>query len=359
MERRAMQTRFSELFNDAASGVRGKVVGIYGILLAFNVGAWVWAIMASRNFPLLLGTALLAYSFGLRHAVDADHIAAIDNVTRKLIQDGKRPTTVGFYFAVGHSTIVLIAACLIAFTVGALAHFENFSRIGSVIATATSATFLFAIAAMNLVILRSVWQRFETVRKGGRYSPDDLDILLGGRGLLSRLFRPLFALIRHSWQMAPLGFLFGLGFDTATEVTLLGLAGAQAAHGVSLSTILVFPALFASGMALVDTTDGVLMLGAYEWAFVKPIRKLYYNMTITGASALVAIVIGGIETAALIAQKLDLTHGGWKFASKLAEPFNALGFAIIGLFAAAWLGSYIIYKWKRFDDIEIVTEPGE
>jgi high-affinity nickel-transport protein len=300
-----------------------------------------------------LGTALLAYSLGLRHAVDADHIAAIDNVTRKLIQDGKRPITAGFFFALGHSTIVLIAAGLIAFTVGALARFQSLSQIGGVVATAASAAFLFAIATMNLLILRTVWQRFDTVRKGGKYSADDLDILLGGRGPLSRLFRPLFALIRHSWQMAPLGFLFGLGFDTATEVTLLGLAGAQAAHGVSIAAILVFPALFAAGMALVDTTDGVLMLGAYEWAFVKPIRKLYYNMTITGVSALVAIIIGGIETTALIAHKLDLTGGGWKIASSLAAHFNALGFAIIGLFAAAWAASYVIYQWKRFDEIEV------
>jgi len=339
--------------------LKARLIALYTLLVGANIAVGLWAFALFSDDSVKLGTALLAYSLGLRHAVDADHIAAIDNVTRKLIQDGKQPIGVGFFFALGHSTIVLIAACLIAFTVGALAHFQNLSRIGSVIATATSAAFLFAIAAMNLVILRSVWQRFETVRKGGRYSPDDLDILLGGRGLLSRLFRPLFALIRHSWQMAPLGFLFGLGFDTATEVTLLGLAGAQAAHGVSIATILVFPALFAAGMALIDTTDGVLMLGAYRWAFVRPIRKLYYNMTITGVSALVAIVIGGIETTALIAQKLDLNRGGWKIASALAEHFNALGFAIIGLFAAAWLGSYIIYKWKRFDDIEIVTEPGE
>jgi high-affinity nickel-transport protein len=339
--------------------LKARLVALYSLLVGANIAVGLWAFVLFSGDSVKLGTALLAYSLGLRHAVDADHIAAIDNVTRKLIQDGKQPIGVGFFFALGHSTIVLIAACLIAFTVGALAHFRDFSRIGSVIATATSAAFLFAIAAMNLVILRSVWQRFETVRKGGKYSPDDLDILLGSRGFLSRLFRPLFALIRHSWQMAPLGFLFGLGFDTATEVTLLGLAGAQAAHGVSMATILVFPALFAAGMALIDTTDGVLMLGAYRWAFVRPIRKLYYNMTITGVSALVAIVIGGIETAALIAQKLDLHRGGWRITSALAEHFNALGFAIIGLFAAAWLGSYIVYKWNRFDEIEIVTEPGE
>jgi high-affinity nickel-transport protein len=335
---------------------RTRLIALYTVLVCANVAVGVWAFVLFAGDSVKLGTALLAYSLGLRHAVDADHIAAIDNVTRKLIQDGKRPITVGFFFALGHSTIVLIAASLIAFTVGAMAHFENFSRIGSVIATATSATFLFAIAAMNLVILRSVWHRFDTVRKGGKYSGDELDILLGGRGLLSRLFRPLFALIRHSWQMAPLGFLFGLGFDTATEVSLLGLAGAQAAHGVSLEAILVFPSLFAAGMALIDTTDGVLMLGAYEWAFVKPIRKLYYNMTITGVSALVAIIIGGIETTALVANKLELSGGGWTIASSLAEHFNTLGFAIIALFAAAWGVSYVIYRWKRFDEIEVLTD---
>jgi high-affinity nickel-transport protein len=336
-----------------------RLIALYTLLVCANIAAGVWAFVLFSGDSVKLGTAILAYSLGLRHAVDADHIAAIDNVTRKLIQDGKRPLTVGFFFALGHSTIVLIAAGIIAFTVGALARFQNFSQIGGMIATATSAAFLFAIATMNLLILRAVWQRFQAVRKGGKYSADDLDILLGGRGPLSRLFRPLFALLRHSWQMAPLGFLFGLGFDTATEVTLLGFAGAQAAHGVSIATILVFPALFAAGMALVDTTDGVLMLGAYEWAFVKPIRKLYYNMTITGVSALVAIVIGGIETTALIAHKLELTSGGWRIASNLAQHFNALGFAIIGLFAAAWVASHFIYQWKRFDEIEVLNETRE
>src|SRR6266852_5938381 len=333
-----------------------RLIALYTLLVCANIAAGVWAFVLFSGDSVKLGTAILAYSLGLRHAVDADHIAAIDNVTRKLIQDGRQPITVGFFFAIGHSTIVLLAAGLIAFTVGALARFQSFSQIGGVIATATSAAFLFAIATMNLLILRTVWQRFQAVRKGGKYSADDLDILSGGRGPLSRLFRPLFALLRHSWQMAPLGFLFGLGFDTATEVTLLGLAGAQAAHGVSIAAILVFPALFAVSMALIDTTDGVLMLGAYQWAFVKPIRKLYYNMTITGVSALVAIVIGGIETAALIAHRLDLTRGGWKLASSLAEHFNALGFGIIALFAAAWAASYFVYHWKRFDEIEVVTE---
>src|SRR5579872_3800201 len=329
-----------------------RLTVLFALLAAANLGAWLWAVAVFSVDAVKLGTALLAYSLGLRHALDADHIAAIDNVTRKLIQEGKRPVAVGFFFALGHSTIVLIAIVGIAFTVGALGRFESFARYGAVIATSTSATFLFVIAAMNLLILRSVWRRFALVRGGAAYRADDLDILMSGRGLLARLFRPLFALIGHSWQMAPLGFLFGLGFDTATEVTLLGLAGSQVREGLSLARILVFPALFAAAMALVDTTDGVLMLGAYEWAFVKPIRKLYYNMVITAVSALVAIVIGGIETAALVAHELDLQGRGWSAAKALAGRFNALGFGIAGLFALAWAASYLLYRWKRFDELE-------
>ncbi len=332
---------------------KARLVVLYAGLLAANVAVSVWAYALFHGDSIRLGLALLAYSLGLRHAVDADHIAAIDNVTRKLMQDGKRPVTVGLFFALGHSTIVLIVACIIAFTVGVAAHLGNFARIGGVIAVATSAGFLFAIAAMNLVILGSVWRRFKVVRNGGGIADDGLDILTGARGPLSRIFRPLFALIRHSWQMAPLGFLFGLGFDTATEFTLLGLAGSQAAHGVLISTILVFPALFAAGMTLVDTTDGVLMLGAYEWAFMKPIRKLYYNMTITAVSALVAVIIGGIETTALIAHELRFDGVGWKIAGTLALHFNMLGFGIIGVFAMAWGVSYLIYRWKRFDEIDV------
>ncbi len=331
---------------------RTRIIVFLTALIAANIAAWIWATLLFSGDSIKLGTALLAYSLGLRHAVDADHIAAIDNVTRKLVQDGKKPIAAGFYFAAGHSTVVALAAALIVFTFGALSHFAKFSKIGGIVGTAVSATFLFVIAAMNLVILRSVWQRFRAVRRGGQYPAGDVDMLGDGGGPLSRLFRPLFGMIRHSWQMAPLGFLFGLGFDTATEVILLGLAGAQAAHGVTLGTILVFPALFAAGMALIDTTDGVLMLGAYQWAFVKPIRKLYYNMTITGISALVAIIIGGIETAALIADKLSLTHGVWAVATGLADHFNLLGVAIIGLFAAAWLVSYFIYRWKGLDELD-------
>ncbi|MDO7836656.1 HoxN/HupN/NixA family nickel/cobalt transporter [Sphingobium sp. HBC34] len=336
-----------------APRLRRRITGLMAALVAANIAIWLWAIAIFHAQPLMLGTALLAWGLGLRHAVDADHIAAIDNVTRKLMQDGQRPITVGFWFAIGHSAIIAIASVTIALTASALARFDDYRQIGGLIATSISALFLFAIAAMNLMILRSVWKSFAHVRAGGAYVEEDLDLLLGSRGLLARLFRPMFRLVSRSWHMAPLGFLFGLGFDTATEVAILGLSAAQAADGMAIGTILVLPALFAAGMALVDTADGVVMLGAYEWAFVRPIRKLYYNITITLISALVAILIGGIETMALIGERLELEGAPWRIAADLGAHFNSLGFAIIGLFILCWLLSFAIYRWKRFDEIEV------
>lgn len=339
-------------------GLRRRATGMFAGLIAANLAAWIAAFTIFAGDPVMLGTAVLAWSLGLRHAVDADHIAAIDNVTRKLMQDGQRPLTVGFWFAIGHSGIVLIAAVLIAFAANALSRVEAAGAIGGTIATLVSATFLLAIAAMNLVILRSVLKTFNHVRRGGAYIDEDMDILLGNRGLLSHLFRPLFRLVTRSWHMAPLGFLFGLGFDTATEVAILGLSAGQAASGLSIATVLIFPLLFAVGMALIDTTDGALMMGAYQWAFVKPIRKLYYNITITLMSALVALLIGGIEAAALLGDKLGLSGGIWTLAADLGAHFNSLGFIIIGLFAACWLASWAFYRWKGFDEIELIPAAG-
>ncbi len=345
---------FAAAKDSRAFGLKRRVAGLYSLLAAVNIGVWIWAVVALKGQPVLLGTAFLAYSFGLRHAVDADHIAAIDNVTRKLMQDGQRPVAVGFSFALGHSAVVLLAALLIAWTANAVSGLESFKAIGGVISTSVSALFLFVIAAMNLMILRSVHQTFRRVKAGGVYVEEDLDLLLNGRGLIARLLRPLFRLVSRSWHMAPLGFLFGLGFDTATEVSLLGLSAAQAAHGLSLGIVLVFPALFAAGMSLVDSTDGVLMLGAYDWAFVKPIRKLYYNMTITLVSALVAIVVGGIEALALFADELRLSGAFWDAFRSLGQHFNLLGFLIIGLFAVSWAGSWLFYRIQRLDEIEVV-----
>ncbi|CAG9213968.1 High-affinity nickel transport protein [Paraburkholderia tropica] len=336
----------------APGALRRRVAGIYVVLAVFNIGAWIWAFIAFHAQPLLLGTGLLAYGFGLRHAVDADHIAAIDNVTRKLMQDGQRPVSVGFFFALGHSAVVLLVAIAVAATAAALeSRFEAWKDIGGVISTSVSALFLFLIAAMNIVILRGVWRAFGKVRRGERYDNDDLDLLLNSRGLLSRLFRPLFRLVSRPLWMLPLGFLFGLGFDTATEVSLLGISASQAAQGVSMGVVLVFPVLFAAGMSLVDTTDGILMLGAYDWAFVRPIRKLYYNLTITLVSVAVAVLIGGIETLGLLADHFNLTGGFWDIIGSLNDNFNNLGFIIIGVFIFSWVASFVIYRLKGYDDL--------
>jgi high-affinity nickel-transport protein len=342
------------VFDDEAGNTRARVIGIYGVLLLFNLAAWLWALVAFHRYPVLLGTAFLAYSFGLRHAVDADHIAAIDNVTRKLMQEGKRPVAVGFMFSLGHSTIVVIGSIAIAATALALHHrIDSVRDIGGLIGTLVSTFFLFAIAIVNIIVLQSIYRAFLRVRRGEPYVEEDFDLLLGNRGFLSRLFRPMFRIIRTSWHMYPLGLLFGLGFDTATEIGLLGISAAEASKGLSLWSILVFPALFAAGMSLIDTTDNILMLGAYGWAFVKPVRKLYYNMTITFVSVVVALAVGGIEALGLLAGRFHLKGTFWEFIARLNDNFGILGYLIIGLFILSWIASIAIYKWRRFDHLEI------
>jgi nickel/cobalt transporter (NiCoT) family protein len=348
-----MRSLLSSLVNDAPGSTRAKVIALYALLLGFNLAAWCWAFAAFHDFPVLLGTAFLAYSFGLRHAVDADHIAAIDNVTRKLMQQGKRPVGVGLMFSLGHSTIVVLGSIAIAATALALQHrIDAVRQVGGVIGTLVSALFLFGIALVNLIVLQSVCRSFMRVRRGEPYVEEDFDLLLGNRGFLSRLFRPVFNLIRSSWHMYPLGILFGLGFDTATEIGLLGISAAEASKGLSLSSILVFPVLFAAGMSLIDSTDNVLMLGAYGWAFVKPIRKLYYNITITSVSVVVALAVGGIEALGLLVGQFHLTGGLWDLVGQLNNHFGMLGYGIIALFALSWILSIAIYKWRRFDDLE-------
>ena len=349
-----IRSRLLDLVDDRAEGLRARIVGIYVVLFVFNAAAWLWAVLAFRHFPVLLGTALLAYSFGLRHAVDADHIAAIDNVTRKLMQEGKRPVAVGFLFSLGHSTVVLIGAAAIAGTALVLQHrMDSLRIVGGTIGTLVSAFFLIAIAVVNLIVLCSVYSVFSRVRRGEPYVDEDLDLLLSGRGFLAKVFRPMFRIIRRSWHMYPLGFLFGLGFDTATEIGVLGLSAAEAAKGLSFWSILVFPILFAAGMSLIDTTDNILMLGAYGWAFVKPVRKLYYNITITSVSVLVALVVGGIEALGLLAVHFHLSGKFWALIAQLNGNFGVLGYCIVALFALSWIVSAAIYKWRRFDDLDL------
>jgi high-affinity nickel-transport protein len=348
-----MASLLRTLFDDEPGGTKIRIAAVYALLLLFNLAAWCWALTAFHRFPVLLGTAFLAYSFGLRHAVDADHIAAIDNVTRKLMQEGKQPVAVGLMFSLGHSTVVVVGAIAIAATALALQHrIDGVREIGGLIGTLVSTLFLFAIAIVNLTVLLSVSRTFLRVRRGEPYIEENLNLLLGNRGFLSRFFRPLFAMIRRSWHMYPLGFLFGLGFDTATEIGLLGISAAEASTGLSFSSILVFPILFAAGMSLIDATDNILMLGAYGWAFVKPIRKLYYNITITSVSVLVAFAVGGIEALGLLAGQFHLRGGFWGLVGKLNDNFGLLGYCIVALFAVSWILSIAIYKWSRFDDLE-------
>jgi len=335
------------------SRLRSKVAGIYALLIGANLLAWSAALLAFRDYPVLLGTAFLAYALGLRHAVDADHIAAIDNVTRKLMQDGQRPVAVGFFFSLGHSTVVVLASAVIAASTTALqGRFEAIREVGGVVGTSVSALFLFAVAAANLVVLCSVYRMFRNVRRGGDLVAEDLDRLLAQQGLLGRLLRPVYRFVANSWHMYPLGLLFGLGFDTATEIGLLGISAAEASRGLPIWSIMVFPALFTAGMSLVDTTDGVLMLGAYGWAFAKPIRKLYYNLTITFVSVLVALIVGGIEALGLLAEKMSLEGSFWSAIDGLNEHFGALGYLIITVFVVSWLVSIAVYRIRRFDHLE-------
>ncbi|MBV6748869.1 HoxN/HupN/NixA family nickel/cobalt transporter [Pseudomonas chlororaphis] len=349
-----MMLQLARVFSDSNTRIRARLFGIYGVLIGINVVAWGWALLAFHDHPVLLGTALLAYGFGLRHAVDADHIAAIDNVTRKLMQAKKRPVTVGLFFSLGHSSVVVLASLGVALATSVMQdRMEGFKAVGGVIGTSVSALFLLVIALMNLVILRSIYNAWRHVRQGGAYVDDDFDLLLANRGFLARIFRPLFRLVTRGWHMYPLGFLFGLGFDTSTEIALLGISATQASEGLSPWSIMVFPLLFSAGMSLVDTLDGHLMLGAYGWAYMKPIRKIYYNMTITLVSVVVAVVIGSIEALGLISDKLELKGPLWDIVGNLNDHFGTLGYIIIGIFVASWVLSVLLYRLKGFDMLEV------
>jgi len=340
-----------------APELSGRIFGLFASLITANIAVWGIALLAAHAHPVLLGTALLAYPFGLRHAVDADHVAAIDNATRKLIQQGQRPVSVGLYFSLGHSTVVFLASIGIAIAASAMeGRFQTLKSIGSLIGTLVSAGFLFAIATANIVVLIGIWRSFQRVGQGGGFIEEDLDRLLANRGGLNRLFRSIFLLIGKSWHMYPLGVLFGLGFDTATEIGVLAMSAMGAAQGLPIWAILIFPALFTAGMTLIDTTDSILMLGAYGWAFVKPIRKLYYNMTITFVSVVIALVVGAIEVLGIVGGQFGFDSRVWRVIADLNDNFGTLGYLIIGIFVLSWVMSGLIYRLKGYDRIE-VTDP--
>jgi high-affinity nickel-transport protein len=337
------------LLSDGATDVRPRALGIGLVLAVANLAAWLWALAAFAGQPVLLGTALLAYSLGLRHGLDPDHIAAIDNVTRRFMQEGKRPVAVGFCFALGHSAVVVVASAGVALAAGAFAErFAGLREVGSLVGTSASALFLFAIAGANLAVLRGVYRAFRRVRAGQALREEELDILLAQRGWLARVFRSTFRLVSRSWHLFPIGVLFALGFDTASAISLFGLS-LQASHEASAWSVLVFPALFAAAMTLVDTADGILMLGAYGWAFVEPVRKLFYNLTITFVSVVVALVIGAIEVLELIAERFGFEQGLWRIIADLNMNFATLGYVIVGVFAAGWMGSMLRYRLRGYD----------
>ena len=312
-----------------------RIVVLYLGLAAANLAAWTWAVVAFSDRPALLAAAAAVYALGLRHALDADHIAAIDNVTRRLVAQGGRPLGVGLYFALGHSTIVAVAAVLLATSVGALDHIGGVQSWGSPLGTIISATFLLSVAAVNARSLRPlVGALRRTQEDDGKPATDRLHHMHGG--VLQRLLAPMLRLVSSSWHMFPLGFLFGIGFDTATEIAMFGVAGGAASQGASLATVLVFPALFASAMALVDTTDGVMMLKAYGWALVDPRRKLKYNLVVTALSVCVAVLVAGIQLMELARSRMLADNPIGTAIDAVADRMNLLGAAIAALFVVCW-----------------------
>ncbi|MEI9907963.1 MAG: HoxN/HupN/NixA family nickel/cobalt transporter [Actinomycetota bacterium] len=298
------------------------------------------------------GTAVLAYTLGMRHAFDADHISAIDNTTRKLMSEGKRPLGVGFFFSLGHSSVVAVLAILLNFGIKALGSQlkddnSSLHHYTGLIGTSVSGTFLMLIAILNLIILISIVRVFIDMRKG-LYSEEELEKHLNSRGLLMRFFGPIARRIDASWKMYPLGILFGLGFDTATEIGLLVLAGSSVIAGLPWWAILSLPLLFAAGMSLLDTIDGSFMNFAYGWAFSKPVRKVYYNIVITGLSVAVALFIGGLEVLQVISEQLNLTGGFWNYANDF--NLNSAGYIIVATFAFVWIFALALWKYGKIEE---------
>ena len=298
------------------------------------------------------GTAALAYTLGMRHAFDADHISAIDNTTRKLMSEGKRPLAVGFFFSLGHSSVVAVLALLLNFGIKALgSQLRNdkstLHHYTGLIGTSVSGTFLMLIALLNLVVLISIVSVFRQMRKGA-YNEEELEKHLNSRGLLMRFFGPIARQIDASWKMYPLGILFGLGFDTATEIGLLVLAGSSVIAGLPWWAILSLPLFFAGGMALLDTIDGSFMNFAYGWAFSKPVRKVYYNIVITGLSVAVALFVGGLELLQVLSTQLNLTGGFWNYTNSF--NLNSAGFIIVAAFVVVWTLAILIWSYGRIEE---------
>jgi nickel/cobalt transporter (NiCoT) family protein len=337
-----------------------SIIGMAAFILGLHIVGWgvLVAIVAPQHYQIAsghilgIGLGLTAYTLGMRHAFDADHIAAIDNTTRKLMSEGKRPVSVGFWFSLGHSTIVFALVALLALGVRALAgQVENDSsllqRITGVVGTAVSGVFLYIIGIINLVILIGIIKVFRNMRQGA-YDEKSLEEQLNNRGFMNKILSGATKTVAKPWQMYPIGALFGLGFDTATEVGLLVLAGGAAAFALPWYAILTLPILFAAGMSLLDTIDGCFMNFAYGWAFSKPVRKVYYNITITGLSVAVALIIGTIELVSILTEKAGVTSG--PLAAIANINLDYVGYAIVLLFVLTWVIAITIWKYGRIEE---------
>ncbi len=336
-----------------------RVAGMAAVVILLNFVGWMLLTTAvghhfhiSQTKLFGLGTGVLAYTLGMRHAFDADHIAAIDNTTRKLVGDGKRPLSTGFFFSLGHSSVVLLLAVGLSFGIRALniqvsQQTSGLHSATNIIGTSVSGTFLYLIALVNLFVLISITRLYRQMRSG-RYDPVELERQLDKRGVMNRLLGGYARHIDTSWKLYPVGFLFGLGFDTATEVALLVLAGSAVVGGLPLYAILSLPILFAAGMCTFDTLDGCFMNFAYDWAFANPVRKVFYNLTITGLSVAVAFFVGSIEILGLIGQEANLSSPFWAFFRDF--NINTAGFVIVGLFVATWVVALLYWRLARVEE---------
>jgi high-affinity nickel-transport protein len=332
-------------------GMTATVVGLHLVGWAMLAAALGGHYQISKTTVFGVGTGALAYTLGMRHAFDADHIAAIDNTTRKLVSEGKRPLSTGFFFSLGHSSVVFVLAVLLNFGIRGLGeqlkdNNSHLQQTTNIIGTCVSGFFLLLIAAFNLAVLAGILRVFREMRSGA-YDDQELEDQLNKRGLMNRFLGPLARRVDTPWKMYPIGFLFGLGFDTATEVALLVLAGTAVVGGLPFYAILSLPILFAAGMSLFDTIDGCFMNFAYDWAFSNPVRKVYYNLTITGLSVFVAVFIGATELLGLLAQDTNLNGSFWSFMQNF--NINTAGFIIVGVFIVTWIIALAIWRFGRIE----------
>ena len=325
-----------------------KLTVMYALIVVATLLGFTASVIVGRMSLLLAGLGIVSYVLGLRHAVDADHIAAIDNTTRKLLQQKKHPYTVGLFFSLGHSTIVLcLIVALIFATRAVVGQIPALQASGNIIGTAISGGFLWVIGIVNAVIVLSIYHMFKEMRSG-KVTQEELERQMDDRSFMNRYFRPLFKIVNEPWQIYPIGVLFGLGFDTATQIAMIAIAvGIGVSSSLPVWMILVLPLMFTCGMVLVDTSDGVAMGAAYGWAFSHPLRKIYYNLTITVISVFVALAIGTIELLQVVGDELNLTGPFWGWLENL--DFETIGYGIITMFLASWLVAWAIWKYKRFD----------